>query len=222
MAGIVVPLYPGVYSAIGLLMSDVKHDYVQSRMTPLAALSPGRCQRAVRAARSSRRPTISPPTVLRPTRIRVERGLDLRYAGQGYEITLPCPADAITRPTRSPRLRRDFDAQHRTHVRPRRAGGAGRGRVLPRARHRPRAAGRTAAVQAGGHVARPGAARDAARCASTAQTIDCPVYQRERLDVGLTVAGPAVLDQFDCTTVLCPGQVARVDEWKNLIVTMEG
>jgi len=30
-----------------------------------------------------------------------------------------------------------------------------------------------------------------------------------------------VLDQFDCTTVLMPNQVARVDEWKNLIVTME-
>jgi N-methylhydantoinase A len=51
--------------------------------------------------------------------------------------------------------------------------------------------------------------------------IDCPTYQRERLDVGLVVKGPAVLDQFDCTTVLCPGQVARVDEWKNLIVTMK-
>ena len=36
MAGVIVPLYPGVYSAIGLVMSDVKHDYIQSRMTPLA------------------------------------------------------------------------------------------------------------------------------------------------------------------------------------------
>ena len=35
MAGMIVPLYPGVYSAIGLIMSDVKHDYIQSRMTPL-------------------------------------------------------------------------------------------------------------------------------------------------------------------------------------------
>ena len=41
------------------------------------------------------------------------------------------------------------------------------------------------------------------------ETIDCPVYQREQLDVGLTVEGPAVLDQFDCTTVLCPGTDAR-------------
>jgi N-methylhydantoinase A len=50
------------------------------------------------------------------------------------------------------------------------------------------------------------------------ETLDCPVYQRERIDVGLAVDGPAVLDQFDCTSVICPGQVARVDEWKNLIV----
>ena len=52
-------------------------------------------------------------------------------------------------------------------------------------------------------------------------TVSCPVYQREKLDVGLTLRGPAVLDQFDCTTVICAGQMARVDEWKNLIVTME-
>src|SRR6266852_2301846 len=39
MAGVIVPLYPGVYSAIGLLMSDVKHDYIQSKMAPLADLT---------------------------------------------------------------------------------------------------------------------------------------------------------------------------------------
>jgi len=52
------------------------------------------------------------------------------------------------------------------------------------------------------------------------KSIECPVYQREKLDVGHSVKGPAVLDQFDCTTVLSPDHVARVDEWKNLIVTM--
>src|SRR5947208_13808439 len=40
MAGVIVPLYPGVYSAIGLIMSDVKHDYIQSRMTPIDELTP--------------------------------------------------------------------------------------------------------------------------------------------------------------------------------------
>jgi len=49
--------------------------------------------------------------------------------------------------------------------------------------------------------------------------VDCPVYQRERIDVGSILTGPAILDQLDCTTVICPGQTARVDEWKNLIIT---
>ena len=51
--------------------------------------------------------------------------------------------------------------------------------------------------------------------------VACPVYQREKLDPGLVVPGPAVLDQLDCTTVIYPGQSARVDEWKNLILTQE-
>jgi N-methylhydantoinase A len=39
--------------------------------------------------------------------------------------------------------------------------------------------------------------------------------------MGSTISGPAVLEQLDCTTVIRPGQVARVDEWKNLVVTQE-
>src|SRR2546426_9903285 len=39
MAGVIVPLYPGVFSAIGLLMSDVKHDYIQSKMAPLSEVT---------------------------------------------------------------------------------------------------------------------------------------------------------------------------------------
>src|SRR5260370_25909678 len=40
MAGVIVPLYPGVFSAIGLLMSDVKHDYIRSKLTSLSEISP--------------------------------------------------------------------------------------------------------------------------------------------------------------------------------------
>jgi N-methylhydantoinase A len=50
------------------------------------------------------------------------------------------------------------------------------------------------------------------------ESLAYPVYQRERLDVGLTLQGPAILDQFDCTTVICRGQTARVDEWKNIVI----
>jgi hypothetical protein len=49
-------------------------------------------------------------------------------------------------------------------------------------------------------------------------TVDCPVYQRERLDVGVAFAGPAIVDQLDATTVIPPGVAARVDAYKNILI----
>jgi N-methylhydantoinase A len=217
MAGIVVPLYPGVYSAIGLLMSDVKHDYVQSRMTPLSELSPADVNDLF--ARLQRQAESDLQSDGFADRIRIERALDLRYAGQGYEITLPCPAGAMTADGLGA-LRTAFDAQHRMmfgHCAPEepvevvsyRVRGVGLVPPVELPRFKPEGTPLAAARRATRRVRFDGT------------TFECTVYQRERLDVGQEVAGPAVLDQFDCTTVLCPGQTARVDEWKNLIVTVE-
>src|SRR5262249_666706 len=80
MAGVIVPLYPGVFSAIGLLMSDVKHDYIQSKMTPLDAVTPADVngmldQLAAQALEELRRDGFA------PDHIRIERALDMRHAG---------------------------------------------------------------------------------------------------------------------------------------------
>src|SRR4051794_19725758 len=89
MAGVIVPLYPGVYSAMGLMMSDVKHDYVQSRMTPLDRVTPEEIA-AMFARLEARADDDLRRDGFRPDQISLERALDMRYAGQGYEITLPC------------------------------------------------------------------------------------------------------------------------------------
>jgi len=218
MAGIVVPLYPGVFSAIGLLMSDVKHDYVQSRLAPLAALSADEVNAQFVRMEYTAAADLHADGFAQD-RIRIERALDLRYAGQGYELTLACPAGAITAEGLK-HLRAAFDAQHEAMF-----GHAAPEEPVEVVSYRVRGVGLVppAALP---RFERAGASLDDARRQTRkvrfdGATIDCPVYQREKLDVGLTVAGPAVLDQFDCTTVLCPGQVARVDEWKNLIVTMQ-
>jgi N-methylhydantoinase A len=218
MAGVIVPLYPGVYSAIGLLMSDVKHDYIQSKMTPLAEIAAsdlnGMFERlAAQALEDLHSDGFS------ADRIRIDRALDMRYAGQGYEITISCDAEEISDDGLKD-LRLRFDAQHRAmfgHMAPEepveivsyRVRGVGM--VPPVEMPKFKRAGTTLAD----------ALRETRKVRFDGKTVDCPIYQRERLDVGLTFAGPAVLDQFDCTTVICPGQTVRVDEWKNLIVTQE-
>jgi N-methylhydantoinase A len=216
MAGVIVPLYPGVFSAIGLLMSDVKHDYIRSKLTPLSEISPadvnGMFERMVAQALDELR-----DDGFSAEQIRIERALDMRYAGQGYEIAVSCPAHSL-QDADLQQLRTTFDQQHRTmfgHMAPEepveivsyRVRGIGLVPPVEMPKFKP--AGTTLAD----------AQRELRRVRFDGREIDCPVYQRERLDVGLTVAGPAILDQFDCTTVICPGQTARVDEWKNLIVT---
>jgi N-methylhydantoinase A len=218
MAGIIVPLYPGVYSAIGLVMSDVKHDYVQSKLTALAELKPVDVNGMLGRLQAQALQDLHDDGFAFE-QIRIERALDLRYAGQGYEITVGCGADDLQEGGLE-RLRAEFDARHKTMF----------GHMAPEepvevVSYRVRGLGLVPAVEmpkfkrAGTTLA--DAKRATRRVRFDGKMIDCPVYQRERLDVGLTFTGPAVLDQFDCTTVILPGQTARVDDWKNIIVAAE-
>jgi len=216
MAGVIVPLYPGVFSAIGLLMSDVKHDYIRSRLTPIAALTPADVNAVFAELETQARDDLRRDG-FGDSDIRVERALDLRYAGQGYEVTMTCTAQQTADLAA---LRKAFDAEHKAlfgHMAPDepvevvsyRARGVGV--VPPVAMPQFKAEGRPlsdALIET-----RP------VRFDGTA--VPCPVYQREKLDIGATLCGPAILDQFDCTTVICAGQTARVDRWKNLIVTQD-
>ncbi|HEY2532328.1 MAG TPA: hydantoinase/oxoprolinase family protein [Xanthobacteraceae bacterium] len=216
MAGVIVPLYPGVFSALGLLLSDVKHDYIRSRMTPIAELTPDEVnavfvQLETQARADLRRDSFP------DKEMQINRALDMRYAGQGYELTLACrPAQTSALGA----LRKAFDLEHKRqfgHMAPDepvevvsyRVRGVGLVPPVSMPTYKPEGRDLAYALRATRQVRFDGA--------STA----CPVYQREKLDVGLTLRGPAILDQFDCTTVICAGQVAHVDELKNLIVRQE-
>jgi N-methylhydantoinase A len=216
MAGVVVPLYPGVFSAIGLLMSDVKHDYIRSRLTPIAALAPADVHAVFAELEAQARDDLRRDG-FGDSDIRIERALDLRYAGQGYEVTMACTAGQTADLAA---LRKSFDAEHKAtfgHMAPDEPVEVvsyrvrGVGVVPPVAMPTFNAEGRplSAALLETRPVRFDGA------------TVPCPVYQREALDVGVSLQGPAILDQFDCTTVICAGQTARVDQWKNLIVTQD-
>jgi N-methylhydantoinase A len=216
MAGVVVPLYPGVYSAMGLLMSDVKHDYIRSKLAGLAAVTADEIA-GVFAILQSHAERDLRGEGFAPAKIAIERALDMRYAGQGYEITIPCefPLNAKS----LPKLRAQFDESHKQMF----------GHTAPEepveiVSYRLRGIGRVPPVELPKHRARGGALKGAlletrkARFAGV--TLDCPVYQRDRLDVGMRFAGPAIIDQLDATTVIPPGHTARVDDFKNILIAI--
>ena len=218
MAGVIVPLYPGVFSAIGLLMSDVKHGYIRSKLAPLTEVAPEEVnhifdQMTAQALAELRGDGFA------PDRIRVERGLDMRYAGQGYEVAVPCPAEPL-RPSDLKELRMGFDQRHQSAF----------GHMAPEepveiVSYRVRGLGLLPSIEMPKFSPTGAALADARRGSRRVRfdgaELDCPIYRRDQIDVGTNFAGPAILEQLDCTTVVRPGQNARVDEWKNLIVTQD-
>ncbi|HXF53922.1 MAG TPA: hydantoinase/oxoprolinase family protein [Hyphomicrobiaceae bacterium] len=215
MAGVIVPLYPGVFSALGLLMSDVRHDYVRSKLTPFTAATPAGLDEVFVDLERQAVAELKDEGFAKD-RIRLARALDLRYAGQGYELTIPCP------PLRSAAdldaLRRAFDAEHRLQF-----GHAAPEELVEIVTYRVRSTGLVAPVEmerfAPAGMKLEDAVRERRQVRFAGRPIECPVYRREQLDVGLSFAGPAIVEQLDCTTVVNPGQVVSVDAFKNLIIS---
>lgn len=215
MAGVIIPYYPGVYSAMGLVMSDVKHDSVRSRLTKINSISEHEVNDFFEDMLKSAKQQLSNEG-FEDKDIIIEKSLDMRYAGQGYEITIPIPdgnlGDGDLRTLRS-----QFDEYHRKmfgHTAPQkpveivsyRLRGVGKVTPIEQPKFKPLGLPLQDAIHEYREMIFDGKPQK------------CPVYQRDRLDVGASFTGPAVIDQLDCTTVLFPGQTAKVDEYKNLII----
>ncbi|MBN9085233.1 MAG: hydantoinase/oxoprolinase family protein [Rhizobiales bacterium] len=217
MAGVIVPPFPGVYSAMGLVMSDVKHDYIRSRLSPLANVTESEIN-AVFDALARHAGEDLATEHFAESQTRIEPALDMRYAGQGYEITVPC--DAVLKPGAIKALRQRFDLLHKESF-----GHTAPDEPVEIVSYRLRGIGLVPPVKipkfapTGTNLA--DALRETRKAQFDGRLVDCPVYQREKLDVGTAFIGPAVIDQLDCTTVLFPGHTARVDAYRNIIMTVQ-
>ncbi|MBI4242247.1 MAG: hydantoinase/oxoprolinase family protein [Candidatus Rokubacteria bacterium] len=214
---ILVPPGPGILCALGLLVEELRADAVRTWVTrlDLQALEP--LERGFRELEADATAWLQRERVP-PDRRQLSRWLDLRYEGQNYELLVPVPEEVWRERSLEP-LRREFlQAHERTY------GFAAEdepiqvvnlrlvARGLPDLPELPR-------QKPGGPD--PSAALVGRRPVDfvEAGALDCPVYDRARLAAGNRLAGPAVIEQFDSTTLLNPGQEALVDELGLLIIT---
>lgn len=213
MAGAIIPAHPGVLSALGLMMADVQHDYVRSRLEPLEGLSGSAMVAVVDELGATARGDLLEEGFGEDT-IELEYTLDMRYRGQGYEV--PVKVSRVSLETGDvATIRKAFDAEHLDrfgHAAPEesvevvsyRVTGRGLVPEVKLLEHEP-----TGVPLTDAHVdTRP------VRFGDT--VLETPVYARDRLDVGVTFTGPAVVDQEDTTVVVLPHQLVEVDRWRNL------
>ncbi len=214
---VLVPLTPGVHSALGLLMSDVKHDYVRSKLVGLDELDLNEINNLFAQLIERAKADLNAEG-FQDREIKIEPFLDLRYAGQGYELTVPCPMPPL-KPEDLKLMRQRFDAQHeqasghKAETEPvelvsLRLISYG---LVPQAKLSP-------AKATGRKVAEAKIAERKIYFGKERGTVLCQIYARERLEPGHKISGPAVIEQLDTTTVIHPEQEATVDDYRNLIV----
>jgi N-methylhydantoinase A len=213
---VLAPLYPGINSAMGLLQTSVRHVYLQSSVARLSEIGTDRMNELfdgleARAAEDVREEGFTPEQVT------IHRQVDMRYQHQGYQLPVDCPANRLTESDK-PTLKAGFDeAHHRIY------GASAPDEdaevvtfrviaeiVVPRL-ELPR-------IDDAGDASQARIATRPLYDLETASYADAAIYDRAKLTAGDCFDGPAVVQQFDSTTVICAGMSCVVDPWGNLII----
>lgn len=219
LAGALVPRHPGVISALGCLIADMRHDHVRTINSTLDALDVDRLGELMSSTRSAGDDLLDQAGTAFVGRS-CHFTLDMSYVGQTHTVEVPLSTAEGASPTLD-ELRAAFDAAYIDTY----------GRLLADIPVRLLTL-RTAVI---GHrptfdlsvlAPSPDLALDAARSGSRdvyfgGQWRDTAIWNRLDLPVGASIVGPAILEQPDATTVVDPGFVAVVDEWGNLRVTRQ-
>ena len=208
IGSVVIPPAAGTFCALGAVAADLRRDFVRSLRRPLDAASAALLQ-TVFAELTAEGTAWLDHEGEQATGRRIERGIDMRYAGQAYELRVRLDEGCHTQDAVA-------EAFHREHERiygfrdgdsPVELGTARLAMVgetaklaqprIPAGDGQPRASGRRPLFRRGAWL-------------------DAAVYARAVFGAGDKVSGPAIIEQEDTTTILLPGWSARADEAGNL------
>jgi 5-oxoprolinase (ATP-hydrolysing) len=219
IARVLVPPHPGILSATGLLATDLQHEFVATDRHALKALDAEALERRLDALSAQAVEQLERDGVPEDRRL-VRRLADCRYVGQGYEVRFDLPAGAIDEAWTAA-VAEAFHRAHEAEYGHRfdaeieivniRAIGIGRIEEL-----------RWAELEG----ATDGDASRAIKLErevvfdvdGRAERRPTPFYDRGLLRAGDVLAGPAIIEQYDTTTVVPPGLRVEIDTFGNLVV----
>jgi N-methylhydantoinase A len=215
---VIVPPHPGITSAVGLLISDLRYDAIRTsfQVSGAADLKRINSDFAAMAKELAERFTADGIDLAKVT---FERRGDLRYVGQGYELKVPFPNGTIDEAA----LAKAFEAFHETHRREYGHHFADSGIEIVNLRLVGAASAAKIAKPAVGASTSSAAAKVKSGVCTfrvTGKLADYPTdfYRRDLLPVGERIAGPAIVLQMDSTTVVPPQHNFEVDAAGNLII----
>jgi N-methylhydantoinase A len=211
---ILVPPAPGVLSALGLLVSNLRADFARTSLQHAGRHDLGELARIFAELQDEALRWFAAEGVA-PEARRIAWAASLRYEHQGFELTVPWPGARVDEDAVAETVRR-FHALHR--------------QLYTFAQEDTPVEIVTLRVDAIGDLPQPALAElPPAGPLASARTgtqrvffesgaCDTPIYDRARLGAGAEIAGPAIITQLDATTLLLPAQHATMHRAGSLIV----
>ena len=210
---IIVPLYPGLNSAVGLLTADFRYDFSSTFLRKVNEIDLGDLNREYheleeKALEQMERERISSEN------IKLVRSVDMRYSGQAYELNIPVSSGTLNAKTLN-QIDEAFHSQHKTLY------GFARVKELTELVY--------LWLSAIGLLEKPqiekmplsdknseAALKGFRNVYMDGQYIDTSLYERRELKSGNSLIGPAIIEQMDTTTLVYPGQKVSIDEYQNI------
>jgi N-methylhydantoinase A len=212
---VLVPRFPGATSALGCILADLRHDFVRTIGKPLLDCDGAAIDSIFAEQRIEGERLIAEDGVLVDDVV-VQHEADLLFHGQSHVFRIPVdspgfdPEGVLARFHAHYRSRFDIDlGEMRAMLTNLRTTVLGTRRTISAA---------TFAPQAGS--GEPATARERRPVRFGDRLWDTPILRRERFTAGQHIAGPAIIEQMDATTVLDPGTSLLVDPNGNLIITV--
>ena len=212
---VLVPIAPGVTSALGLLMADLRDDLVRTILRPsdeleVSELNSRFAEMEAEAAATMEREGVAEDDVV------LVRVADVRYLGQGFELEAPVGAGELD----DDDLAQVYERFHEAHTQL--YGYAQRDSRMEIVNLRLTALARMPRprLEASQNGRRPGSPAEATTRAVYFHDapVEARIYDRVKLVPGDVVEGPAVIEQLDSTTLVWPEQSASVDGYRNLLL----
>jgi len=215
---LIIPPSPGTASALGLLVTDLKHEFSRTRIMKDSEADIERIGELFASMEADGRLILSREGVIE-SRMNFWREVEMRYKGQSYELSIECP-EGIVGPDTVVEVVKRFHNEHKKtygHCSPNQTVELVNFRVtalgsIPKPKHR----------ELSFEGSRRRDPRKATRLVFFPELntfTDTPIYDRYQLTVGETFLGPAVVEEIDSTSLIHPGFKVDVDKFGNLKVT---
>jgi N-methylhydantoinase A len=216
---VLVPARPGITNALGCVVADLRHDFVNTVNQPVAQVDEALIQQILARHRKEGASLIAKEAI-KPQSLRVTHSADMQFVGQTHIINVPLPSADVTRAVLQQLFEKAYFARFKVELPEIRANLVNLNTSVTGVRPD---IDLSQLIDPLGRAAKLEDARSEVRPVwFDGFWHETPVYAREKLPLDAMIYGPAILEQMDATTVLEPGNAAHTDMDGNLIIDIAG